>query len=118
IDNDGLPDLVVSSEDASNDRATGKINVLVNNGDGGFQAPVAYDAGTYPRTVSLADVNGDGKLDIVTPNAGPGWGLDGSTTSVLLGNGDGTFQAEMRTGITASGIWASAIGDVNDDGHP
>lgn len=118
IDADGFSDLVVSSHDISSDRATGKINVLMNNGDGSFQAPVAYGTGTHPRTVTLADVNGDDKLDIVTPNDGPGWGLDGSTTSVLLGNGDGTFQPEMRTGITATGIWASAVGDVNDDGHP
>ena len=38
--------------------------------------------------MAVADVNGDGKLDIIVANHGT------STVSVLLGNGDGTFQAQ------------------------
>jgi VCBS repeat protein len=67
-----------------------------------------------PRRLSLGDFNGDGKLELVlagyeaciqtcTP----------STTSILLGNGDGTFQAPS-TIFSTSGILT--VGDVNHDG--
>ena len=51
-------------------------------------------AATAPFYVSAGDVNGDGKPDIVTTNYGS------NTVSVILGNGDGTFQArqDLATG--------------------
>ena len=56
------------------------VNVLLGNGDGTFEEPKNYPT-TYPcASASVADVNGDGRLDIITD------GMD-----VLLGNGDGTF---------------------------
>src|SRR5262249_39405570 len=48
---------------------------------------VTYSTGANPRAVALGDFNGDGRLDLVTANAGT------NTASVLLGNGNGTFQA-------------------------
>ena len=51
-----------------------------------FAAQPAPATGTYPRSVALGDVNGDTKLDMVTANSGA------NNVSVLLGNGDGTFQ--------------------------
>ena len=60
--------------------------------------------------VAIGDINGDGKLDIVTRNRGS------RAVSVLLGNGNGTFQPETtsRPGDPRS----VAIGDVNGDGKP
>src|SRR5207245_7386402 len=58
-----------------------------------------------------ADLNGDGKLDIVTANAGS------NNVSVFLGNGDGTFGAPIKFAAGASPS-ALAIGDVNGDGKP
>ena len=49
------------------------------------QATFATGDGTSPSSVALGDVNGDGKLDIITAN-----GIS-NTASVLLGNGNGTF---------------------------
>src|SRR5437867_2924286 len=49
-----------------------------------FLTPVSYLTGSSPEAVVVADLNGDGKLDLVTVNY--------STLSVLLGNADGTFQ--------------------------
>ena len=40
----------------------------------------------------MADFNGDGKSDLVTAD------YDGNTASVLLGNGNGTFQAKQSFG--------------------
>jgi hypothetical protein len=51
-----------------------------------FAAAVNYPVGGAPDAVQRADLNGDGKLDLISAN------ING-TVSVLLGNGDGTFQA-------------------------
>ena len=47
------------------------MSVLLGNGDGTFQPAVDYPTGTNtaPECVRLGDVNGDGKLDIITANA-------------------------------------------------
>ena len=66
-------------------RAT-TVSVLLGNGDGTFQPRPPTPRAPNPRSVAVADVNGDGKPDIVTANYGD------NTVSVLLGNGDGTFQ--------------------------
>jgi hypothetical protein len=91
LNGDGYPDIVVTDSNGGN------IDVLLGNGDGTFQTPVAYGTGndgdtapfpdgTFPQGVSLGDLNGDGVLDAVIGNNGPG------TVAVMLGNGDGTFQ--------------------------
>ena len=68
------------------------------------------EIGADPRGIASADLNGDGKVDLVIANYE-------STVSVLLGNGDGTFasRADYATGPTPSSI---AIGDVNGDAKP
>jgi len=85
------------------------VSVLLADGTGGFQSPVAYPAQGSPRRMAAADVNADGYPDIVTANH------EGSTVSVLLGNGDGTFQPEEVL-AAGSGCHSVAIGDVNGDG--
>ena len=68
----------------------GCISVLLRNGDGSLQPPQIYDAGGWnAAVVKLTDLNGDGKLDAVVTNNG---NVE-SITGVLLGKGDGTFQA-------------------------
>src|SRR6266542_4182461 len=51
-----------------------------------FAAPyLSFDAGSYPHSVAIGDLNRDGRADVAIANAGSG------SVSVLLGNGDGTF---------------------------
>jgi hypothetical protein len=65
VNADGKPDLVVANECVSSTCKTGNAGVLVGNGDGTFQAAVAYSIGGLSLGAAVADVNGDGKLDIV-----------------------------------------------------
>ena len=71
------------------------MSVLLGNGNGTFQAAVNFPTGAGPNSVAVADVNGDGKPDLIVAN------YYGSTVSVLLGNGNGTFQAPVNfaTGV-------------------
>ena len=85
------------------------ISVLLGNGDGTFQPYLYYQAGTTPQSLTVADFNGDGVLDIAAGNAGD------STISVFVGNGDGTFQSQKVYPAGTMPLW-EASGDFNGDG--
>src|SRR5215467_7993313 len=70
-----------------------------------------FDAGRAPESVAVGDFNGDGTPDLAVANIGS------NNVSVLLGNGDGSFQAAQDFG---AGIWpiSVAVGDFNGDGKP
>ncbi|MGA9643097.1 MAG: FG-GAP-like repeat-containing protein [Terriglobales bacterium] len=116
LNGDGHPDLIVSAWGQSINNQTGQVVVLLGNGDGTFQPAVAYNSGEHGGTsAAVADVNGDGKPDLVTSNAGSGFGVVG----VLLGNGDGAFQAAEDYPSGGNGYPESVVlADVNGDGLP
>jgi hypothetical protein len=77
--------------------------------NGGFDAPRLLDTSFAPYATVTADFNHDGKLDLAT-SAPPGM-------AVLLGNGDGTFQApQVQAGFP--GYYPLAVADLNGDGIP
>jgi hypothetical protein len=96
---------------------TPEVLVLIGNNDGTFQAPVAYPVGGRPTAIAVADLRGIGKLDLAVSvlgniAAGPGF------VSVLLGNGDGTFQPQVSypAGSTPRNVIAGPLpspGPVN-----
>ena len=74
-------------------------------------------ANSIPASLTAADLNGDGKLDLVFVNTGqPGSSID-NTVSIMLGKGDGTFQTQQ---IFATGTFPVdvAVADFNADGNP
>src|SRR2546427_1474363 len=76
-----------------------------------FNPPVSFPTGALPITVGIADVNGDGRPDLLTVNTGA------NTVSVLLGNGAGSFgpRTDFATGAVPHGL---AIADLDGDGNP
>ena len=108
VNGDGAPDLLVANQ-------WGGIGVLLGNGNLTFQPAVSYSSGQgvyygVCSSVTVADVNGDGKPDLVVTT----W--NASSVGVLLGNGDGTFQPVVN--YPASGPQAAVVADVNGDGRP
>jgi Bacterial Ig-like domain (group 3)/FG-GAP-like repeat len=116
VNGDGKPDVIVANTCAGSLNcgfSHGNVGVLLGNGDGTFQPVVTYDSGgAFTNSVAVADVNGDGKPDIVVVNSNEA----AHGVAVLLGNGDGTFQPALT--YYSNGPWSVAVADVNGDGKP
>lgn len=89
---------------------------IIQPSSNGFLPVVGYATPAGPSAVTIADVNNDGKADLVVANSGTYPTYSGSV-SVYRGNGDGTFQPAVTysTGVGSSFV---AVGDINGDGAP
>jgi hypothetical protein len=125
VSGDGKPDLIVDNLGTYNPTThnwdNGGVSVLLGKGDGTFGPPKTLDTGSYALSVAVADVNGDGKPDIIVANQGTynptTHKFDNRGVSVLLGKGDGTFQ-KPQTFDANPYLVAVAVADVNGDGKP
>lgn len=61
-----------------------------------FRPPVNYSVGSNPIAVAVGDFNNDGKPDLAVVNAGGTNANDAGDISILLGNGDGTYQSALN----------------------
>jgi hypothetical protein len=102
---DGKLDAVLANADGNT------LSVLLGNGDGTFQAPVNYSIPNGPVGVAVADFNNDGILDLVTIETSN----RSAFVAVLLGRGDGTFQAPATSATTEKPL-NFVVGDFNHDG--
>jgi hypothetical protein len=106
FNNDGMLDLVTIN--------TNTLSFYAGTGSGGFASPVSQTIPENLGQVFAADVNGDGKLDLVIGSNNLGIN---TVVTILLGNGDGTFT--QGTNINVAG-WAQFItlADFNGDHIP
>jgi len=105
VNGDGAADIVVANQGADS------ASVLLGNGDGTFQSRVDYSvgAGSGPLGLDVADVTGDSIPDLVVAATGH------NALTVLVGYGDGTFQAGTEYG-TGSLPFRVSLADVDGDG--
>ena len=121
---DGKLDFAITSPRQGVNTTAGSVLVYLNQGNGAFAKPVSYTANMFPGPIVAADVNKDGKLDLVvassdnaTVTSSNPLGPHG-TLNVLLGNGNGTFQTATSSSLNDSGYSNLAVADINQDGIP
>ena len=115
LNGDGKPDLIVA------DQGSSAVSVLLNTTAPGaatasFAAQMAFATGRGPHSVTTADLNGDGKPDLIVANSAA------NTVSVLLnttapGAATPSFAAQ-QTFATGSGPFFVRAADLNGDGKP
>ncbi|MGP0019118.1 MAG: FG-GAP-like repeat-containing protein [Candidatus Sulfotelmatobacter sp.] len=94
---------------------SGNVGVLLGKGDGTFQPVTTYSVGPSPWALAVADLNKDGKPDLAVANSC--WCTAGASISVLMGNGDGTFQPATTYDSGGNDTFSVAISDINGDGN-
>jgi hypothetical protein len=92
----------------------GVVSVLLGNSDGTFQEASDYTS-YFPTWATAGDFNGDGKPDLIVSNLDDD-GFSSSSVSILLNNGDGTFQPQI---VFPEGQLSNfvGLGDFNGDGR-
>jgi hypothetical protein len=120
VNGDGRPDLIVASS------TEGRVSVLLNTTAPGAMVPSfaprqAFDTGGIPSSATAADVNGDGRPDLIVANRAV-VGSDNGTVSVLLnttapGAATAAFTSEQSF-ATGNRSWSVTAADVNGDGRP
>jgi len=98
---DGKGDVAVANRDG--------LSVLLGTDNGNFEPSVDYQVGSFSESIVVGDFNGDSKLDLVTAHRFT------RDVSVLLGKGDGTFQAAPNFAFGDLIPKSMAIGDFNND---
>jgi hypothetical protein len=120
LNGDGVPDLVYDTVSVNGSGST--LHVLIGKGNGAYtDAQDVRLPGPLGGAINIADVNGDGVLDLVL--GGSGTSTTSGVVATLLGNGDGTFASPVISNFSVPGVESyistarkMGIGDINGDG--
>jgi Big-like domain-containing protein/VCBS repeat protein len=118
LNGDGKPDLVVGNHGCPG-LGSHCVGVLLGNGDGTFQPVMIYARGGVAgmsNPIMLADVNLDGKADVLVVNETDHNYGDGSL-GILLGNGDGTLRPVVLYDSGGFGAYSGVLADINGDSN-
>ena len=108
FDGNGRDDIVATPGAPSAGAPT--VATLLSNANGTFAAPVARAVPGTPVDPRVADLNGDGRSDVVVTSPST------DAASVLLAAANGSLGAPVNLPVARGGT--AAIGDANADGHP
>jgi len=117
LDGDGKPDLVVSNYNSKTVSILRNTSLIGSITLGSFAASVNFTTGTEPIGVKIADIDGDGKPDIVVANSVGSFVSVYRNTSSSGSITSGSFNARVDF-TTTSSPWSVAIGDLDGDGRP
>ena len=95
------------------------VSVLLGNTDGTFRPAINSSAGNTPDSLAVGDFNADGKLDVATADSDGNYGYNTSLVTVLLGQGNGSFNAPKSYDFgnyDYYGAESVTVGDFNADG--
>ncbi len=115
VDGDGKPDLVVANSGLSANSVSVFRNTSTAAGSISFAAKIDFATGTYPNSVAIGDLDGDGKPDLAIANN------SSNTVSVLRNTGTAAGTVSFAAKIdftTGTSPWSVAIGDLDGDGKP
>jgi len=129
LDGDGRPDIAVANEGSLSDPGSASVSVLLQDPavPGGFLPAVDYSTDFSSAVVVIADLNGDGRADLVVGNVGvfglcpPNCFTVGTSVSTLLQDPALTGQFQPAINYPAIGndfVSGVAVGDMNGDGKP
>jgi FG-GAP-like repeat len=122
LDGNGAPDAVAGSQEGVN-VPIGALSVLLGKGNGGFKAASTQRTDfLIPDELALADVNHDGKRDLLVANTADvidhdQYGSNYSAIVVSFGRGDGTFSQTAEYDVGSYGPSAFKLADFNGDGN-
>lgn len=111
IDGDGKPDMAVAN------LASNSVSVFLNtstNGNISFAAPISLVTGNGPHAITAGDLDGDGKVDLITANSTDNAVSVFRNTSTP-GNVSFALKVDFATGLTPHGV---VTGDIDGDGKP
>jgi len=118
VDGDGLMDIVSTSYSAHGDVGNASVFIQDPANHGAFLTRVDYQAGSVPSAIKVADVDGDGRPDLIVADRGfSNTGNYGVSVLFQSTTTAGTFLAPV-TYVTAYGAIDVAVGDLNNDGKP